>query len=107
MTDDVLLHPQTIEEWFDHGEKVCTRRGFPPGRWPDMRKRLGTVAAAIRVIEKLSVDETPLARLKKADLIEWSIEAGVTRFPEEFPDPKLREIAQWRMDNCDDPLLTT
>jgi hypothetical protein len=35
-------------------------------------------------------------RLRQLGLLEWSIEAAVTKFPDEFPR-QIREAAEWRL----------
>jgi hypothetical protein len=62
-----------------------------------MVARYGAVEAMRRVL-RTPVERTPLRSLHKLGLLEWSIEAGVLRFPELFTAED-REIAQFRVDH--------
>ena len=98
-----MEHPASLEAWVDVATRVCAMHGFLPGRWPEMRRNYGTVEAMRRVLTR-PLASVPLCRLKKAGLAEWSVEAGVLRFPDAFTVAE-RENAQWRLDNACDPKL--
>jgi hypothetical protein len=98
-----MEHATTLEAWVDVATSVCASHRFPPGRWPELRRRYGTVAAMKKVI-RLKIALTPLCRLKRAGLSEWSVEAGVLRFPDEFTEDDLA-LACFRLDNACDPKL--
>jgi len=98
-----LEHPATLEAWIDVATSVCASHGFPLGRWPNMRRQHGAVKAMKKVLS-LPLVSTPLCRLKRAGLAEWSVEAGVLRFPDEFTAAE-RENARFRLDNACDPGL--
>jgi hypothetical protein len=92
-----------LEAWVDEAIQRCASRGLLPGRFPEMRKNLGTAPAIARLMNT-PFERTPLRRLKQAGLIEWSLEAGVLRFPDCF-GPRIRDAAQFRLDHVDDASL--
>ena len=90
-----------LEDWLNEATRRCMAQGFLRGRFHELRTRVGTVAA-INQQMGTPVEQTPLRRLKEAGLLEWSLEAGVLRFPECF-DQGIRDAAKSRLDRVDQP----
>jgi hypothetical protein len=79
---------------FEDIEALAVGAWIPPSRFPEMRRRHGTVLAIARCMD-IQINQTPLRRLKRKNLLEWSLEAGVLRFPILF-DRDIQESAQFR-----------
>jgi hypothetical protein len=97
-------HPATIEAWADVAMSYCASCGFPPGRYPEMRRRYAGTDELWKELLTLEIRSTPLCRLKKAGLEQWSVEAGVLRFAEYFTAEELQN-ARWRLAHACDPRL--
>jgi hypothetical protein len=90
-----------LEDWVDEG---IERQGYYPSEFIAMRERYGTVAAMERLV-KSGYIQSGFIRLKKlGTALEWSVEAGILKFPERFTR-EAREVAQFRIDNIGDPAL--
>lgn len=60
-----------------------------------MRQRHGTVKAISKLVESGDI-QSGFKRLNSLGLIDWTIEAAVTKFPEEF-SPTTLECAEFRL----------
>jgi hypothetical protein len=69
-----------LETWMDNAARVCSTKGMLPGRWPAMRAQYGTVEA-VRKCLRMQVERTPLGRLKRLGLLQYSHEAAVLKVP--------------------------
>ena len=69
-----------------------------------MRKRHTTVGAMERLVESGHI-QSGFVRLKKLGMAkEWSVEAGILKFPKRF-SLAARDCAQFRLDHIDDEEL--
>jgi hypothetical protein len=74
-------------------------KGYPARVFRRMLGDYGTVEAMRRLAEA-DVLQTGLLELAKRDLLEWSVEAGVLRFPDRFPERLTQASAQFKLDQA-------
>jgi hypothetical protein len=88
-----------LDSWIDESIRVAKERGYIPTTFIGMRNRHGTKEAMRRLV--LSGDiQSGFRKLRKLGLIEWSVEAGVCRFPDDFPNKEVRDAAAWRLEQA-------
>lgn len=93
-----------LEQWVAESIRISASKGYHPSFFIDMIKRHGAKKAMARLVNSGKI-QSGLPRLKTLGLAdEWSIEAGILKFPRQF-SPEERAMAQFRLDNVDDPLL--
>jgi hypothetical protein len=84
-----------LEAFIDETIKLAKARGYNPTVFIAMRRQHGTIEAIERLV--LSGDiQSGFKRLRQLDLLDWTIEAAVTKFPDEFGH-HARECAEWRL----------
>ena len=80
------------------------KAGYNPTIFIRMRHQHKTVPAMEQLVES-GVIQSGFKRMKKLGMAkDWSVEAGILKFPDRFSD-RARECAQFRLDNIDDPSL--
>jgi hypothetical protein len=85
-----------LDAWIDESIRVSKRSGYNPTTFIAMRGRHGTKEAIQRLV--LSGDiQSGFRKLKELELLNWSIEAAVAKFPDDFPNREVREAAEWRL----------
>jgi hypothetical protein len=90
-----------LEAWVDESIRRSQARGYYPTDFADMRERHGTVSAMERLMQSGQI-QSGLVRLHTLGMAqEWSVEAGILRFPERFSFAA-RTAAQFRLDHIDD-----
>jgi hypothetical protein len=100
----MLAHrADSLEAWIDESIQLSQSRGYHPTIFMGMRDQHGTVEAMEHLVRSGEI-QSGFVRLKHLRMLEWSIEAGVLRFPERFTD-EARQCAQFRIDHADDPIL--
>ena len=84
-----------LDAFIDETIKIAKSRGYNPTVFIGMRRQHGTIEAIERLV--LSGDiQSGFKRLRQLDLLDWTIEAAVTKFPHEF-SRHARECAEWRL----------
>lgn len=84
-----------LEHFIDETIRLSGQKGYHPTIFIDMRRRHRTIPAIKRLVESGDV-QSGFTRLKELGLLEWTIEAAVLKFPEEFP-ASTRECAEFRL----------
>ncbi|WP_438279210.1 hypothetical protein [Nitrobacter sp.] len=85
----------TLEAFIDKSIELSKARGYNPVIFTRMRRQRGTIEAIERLV--LSGDiQSGFKRLQQLNLLEWTIEAAVTKFPGEF-GPHAQKCAEWRL----------
>ena len=86
----------TLEEFVDETIKRAAIHKYYPTTFMGMRAEYGTVLAIKKLVET-SEPQSGFHRLKKLGMLEWSLEAAVLSFPDQFTK-KTIEYAQARLD---------
>ena len=92
-----MSEDRDLERCVQEAIDVSRRRGYDPHIFVRMCEHHGTVAAMERLmVAPSAVPQSGFRRLRELDLLEWSVEALVLRFPEQF-SADARKIADWRL----------
>ncbi|MFZ1682428.1 MAG: hypothetical protein WAT70_15515 [Rhizobiaceae bacterium] len=84
-----------LEHFIDDTIRMARERGYNPSVFITMRLQHGTIPAISRLVRSGDV-QSGFRRLIAMGLKDWSIEAAVLRFPEEFSRDD-RECAAFRL----------
>lgn len=84
-----------LEAFIDETIKVSRKHGYHPTIFIDMRTRLGTIPAIIKLVESWDI-QSGFKRLAMLGLLDHTIETAVLRHPKEFPI-RTRECAEFRL----------
>ena len=92
---------QALELHIDNVIDVCRRHGYNPASFVRMREYYGTVEAIGRCIAD-SPAQSGFNRLRELKVLDWSLEAAVLKFPDEFSDD-VKKRARWRIERAEKP----
>jgi hypothetical protein len=92
-----------LETFVDEGLQRMAERRYYPSVFIRMRGQHGTAPAIERLVVSGEV-QSGFRRLQRLDMLEWSMEAAVGRFPDRFTQTA-RECAAFRLANVDDKRL--
>lgn len=81
-----------LEAFIDEG---TIERGYHPAVFIGMRHKSGTIDAIERLVQSPEI-QTGFNRLHQLNLLDWTIEAAVIRFPSEFSN-NAQQCAEWRL----------
>jgi hypothetical protein len=96
-----MQHSDPLEAWVDESIQRAQTRDYHPTEFISMRQRHGTVPAMERLMKSGQI-QSGLVRLKELGMAEeWSVEAGILRFPTRFTRAA-RDAAQGRLEHIDD-----
>lgn len=84
-----------LESRVDESIRVSREHGYDPHIFMGMRERHGTVGAMERLMQSGDI-QSGFKRLRELGLLEWSVEALILRFPDEFSEGA-RQAADWRL----------
>ena len=98
-------HSDPLEAWGDESIERARARGYHPNIFIGMRERYTTVPAMEKIVASGEI-QSGFIRLKHLGMLDWTIEAGILRFPERFTN-QARAAAQFRIEHADDPILRT
>ena len=84
-----------LESFMEESIRVSQANGYHPTIFLQMRERHGTIGAVERLVRSSEI-QSGLARLVKLGLSNWSVEAAVLRFPDQFSEQD-RQAAEWRL----------
>ena len=84
-----------LESFIDKTIRLAQRNGYHPTTFIAMRNRHDTVPAISRLVVSGEI-QSGFKRLRQLGLLDWSIEAAVKKFPDEF-NSEVREAAEWRL----------
>lgn len=87
-----------LEMFIDESLRLSAAKHYHPTAFIRMRDQWGTREAMKRLVVSGEI-QSGFRRLEDLNLLEWSIEAGVLKFPALF-DKGIREAAQWRIDEA-------
>ena len=85
-----------LEAFIDQMIKLAKPHRYTPTTFIGMRRQYGTIRAIERLVESGDI-QSGFDRLSKIGLLDWTIEAAVIKFPEEFGH-STRECAKWRLE---------
>ena len=91
----VMAANSELEAFITESVRISMKNGYHPTAFLEMRSRYGTVGAMDRLMRNGEI-QSGFKRLEALGLLEWSVEAGVLRFPDEF-SREVREAAEWRL----------
>ncbi|MBJ3774929.1 hypothetical protein [Acuticoccus mangrovi] len=86
----------TLESFIDEMIRLSRKRGYSPTTFIQMRRRHGTVDAISRLVVSGDI-QSGFRRLDALGLLDWTIEAAVRKFPDEF-SREVQYAAKWRLD---------
>ena len=84
-----------LESFIDESIRRSAQRGYHPTDFIRMRTQYKTVPAIERLVKSGDV-QSGFKKLKQLNMLEWSIEAAVLKFPDEFTD-QAKECAAFRL----------
>lgn len=84
-----------LEAFIDETIHLSRKNGYHPTAFIGMRQRLGTVKAISQLVAQSDI-QSGFRRLKQLGLLDWTIEAAVVKFPDEFSSEELK-AAEWRL----------
>jgi hypothetical protein len=101
--DSNVAHRQLFSEFFsglleafiDETIRLAKSRGYNPTVFIGMRGQQGTIEAIERLVQSGDL-QSGFKRLLQLGLLDWTIEAAVTKFPDEFTR-HARECSAWRL----------
>ncbi|MCZ7494138.1 hypothetical protein O8B39_06485 [Agrobacterium rhizogenes] len=91
--DDKSLLDAFIKESLE----LSSAKGYPAPVFRRMLAEHGTIEAVRRLAEA-DVLQSGLRELAKLDLLHWSAEEAVGKFPKLFPNPLTRESAKFKLE---------
>ena len=91
----IMATKSELEAFITESVRISMENGCHPTAFLEMRSRYGTVGAMDRLMRSGEI-QSGFKRLEALGLLEWSVEAGVLRFPDEF-SPEVIEAAEWRL----------
>jgi hypothetical protein len=91
---DRVASPE-LEAFIDRMLELAKPRGYVPTIFISMRRQYGTIDAIERLVQSGDI-QSGFKRLRQLGLLERTIEAAVTKFPNEF-SRHARECAEWRL----------
>lgn len=94
-----------LEAWVDESIQRAQARGYNPHIFMGMRDRYTTVPVMERIVASGEI-QSGFTRLKQLGMLDWTVAAGILRFPDRFTEDA-RAAAQFRIDHADDPILRT
>lgn len=86
---------RSLESFIDESIRLSKTHGYYPTAFERMRSQHGTAPAIAKLVESGDI-QSGFKRLKDLGLLDWTIEAAVTKFPGEFSRATL-ECAEWRL----------
>ena len=93
--EDIVSAEYDLESFVDESIRVSRANSYDPHIFVRMRTDHGTVGAIERLVRSGDI-QSGLSRLVEMELSEWSVEAAVLRFPDEFSEQD-RQAAEWRL----------
>jgi hypothetical protein len=88
-----------LDAFIDESLERTRKKGYLAPIFRKMRHELGTVEAMRRLAEA-DVLQSGLRELAHLGLLDWSVEAGVLKFPDRFPARLTRESARFKLERA-------
>jgi hypothetical protein len=95
-----MTNVSDLDAWIDESVRISRKHGYHPIVFEQMRERHGTRAAIEKLVLSAADPQSGFERLKNLGLLEWTVEQAVIDFPTEFPNPEIRQAAQWSIDQA-------
>lgn len=95
-----MSHNAELEDFMDESISLGREKGYIPTTFMRMREEYGTIETMKKLIRSGDI-QSGFRRLLEIDLLDWSIEAAVLKFPDEFTEEE-REAARWRLEQVGD-----
>lgn len=87
----------TLDEFIDETIRLSALKGYHPTTFMRMRADYGTVGAIRRLVEN-GDPQSGFKKLKRLNMLDWTLEAAVMKFPdEEGFTSTTREYAEARL----------
>jgi hypothetical protein len=90
---------ERLDAFIREGLEISLAKGYPAPVFRRMMHEHGTVEAVRRLAEA-DVLQSGLRELAKLDLLEWSAEQAVLKFPKLFPRPLTRASARFKLEQA-------
>jgi hypothetical protein len=87
-----------LESFIDEGIRLAKARGYNPTVFIGMRHQHGSLEAIERLVQSGDI-QTGFKRMEQLGLLDWTIEAAITKFPSEFTHNAL-QCAEWRLEQA-------
>ncbi|URK88003.1 hypothetical protein LP421_10510 [Rhizobium sp. RCAM05350] len=87
-----------LEAFIDDTIRRGQKKGYHPTVFIGMRSALTTIPAISKLVRSGDL-QSRFKRLEKLGLLDWTIEAAVEKFPDEF-DPTDRACAAFRLEQA-------
>jgi hypothetical protein len=87
---------EALDDFIDETIRRSREGGCYPTAFMEMRSRWGTKGAIERLLVAGDI-ESGFKRLNCLNMLEWTIEAAVLKFPEVFTNREVRAAAEWRI----------
>ena len=84
-----------LEAFIDETIEFAKARGYVPTIFIGMRRQYGTLEAIERLVQTGDI-QSGFKRLAQLGLVDWTIEAAVIKFGDEF-SRHAKECAEWRL----------
>ena len=91
-----MSHNIELESFMDESIRLSGERGYIPTKFMRMRTEYGTIGAMKKLVIAGEI-QSGFRRLKEIGLLDWSIEAAVLKFPDEFTEEE-QDAARWRLE---------
>lgn len=96
------MNVDELEAFIDEGIRRSEAKRYYPHEFKRMRKRWGTTEAIRRLVISGEM-QSGFRRMKDLDLLEWSLEEAVRKFPRSEFNREVREAAEWRLEQARAP----
>jgi hypothetical protein len=84
-----------LEAFIDKTIELAKARGYVPTIFIGMRRQYGTLEGIERLVQTGDI-QSGFKKLAQLGLVDWTIEAGVIKFAEEF-SRHAKQCAEWRL----------
>lgn len=84
-----------LEAFINDMNKRASKKGYHPTVFMGMRRDYGTIPAISELVRSGEL-QSGFTQLRKIEMLDWTIEAAVEKFPKEF-DADDRECAAFRL----------
>ena len=87
-----------LEAFMDESLRQGVKKGYNQPIFMRMRTRHGTVEAMKKLVVSSEI-QSGFQRMKEIGLLDWTVEAAILKFPDEFTFED-RDAAKWRLEQA-------
>jgi hypothetical protein len=98
-----MANVDELDSFIDESIRLSGLKGYYPRDFIRMRESYQTAPAIERLVKAGEI-QSGFKELQKLNMLEWTIEAAVLKFPERFSAVAVK-CADFRLRNIDDPIL--